>query len=331
MRSVGFRSRLAAVAVAAAAALTPTSTQAALIVSSFESITCVGTSSTDDLDQGCPPLASALRDVSNGVTPATGSTSAGNYSANAFQSPFGYDRASADAAATLDVAAAAYASFGLYVRNAGASPVPLNFRFFISNAELALTIANYIAVAGDEPQAEIRSTVITSSLDGDSRQVHWRYRGVLTGTNSMNLVGLQDNLNFVDPQGIGKLDVDSIVQLGGSTLVDFEPFFGALDLGMLPPGESIRLDYIIEARVYTGVHDSTRPEFINPATVSVQALIEDPFSLDAGFFLNGQSLASLITGPQGPPPTGVPAPSVLFLLGNGLIAAGAWRLAGRKR
>jgi hypothetical protein len=30
--------------------------------------------------------------------------------------------------------------------------------------------------------------------------------------------------------------------------------------------------------------------------VSAEALIEDPFSLDAGFFLNDQSLASLIAG-----------------------------------
>lgn len=97
-----------------------------------------------------------------------------------------------------------------------------------------------------------------------------------------------------------------------------------VDLGLLDPGDTITLIYQIDARAYTGVPDPTRPEFVDPPTVGVQALIEDPFSLDAGFFLNDQSFASLVAGPGGPAP-GVPGPAAWLLLCCGLAAVAARR------
>ena len=148
MLSVARRLPLAGVALAmvtALAALIPSPAHG-LSVLSFSSGACTNISSTSSLSNLCfngLPQTSQSFDSS----PAQSEWTVPNVSANAFQSPFGYDRARADAAATLDVAAAAAAVFTLKVQNDEGGPIPLSFRFFISNAELALTLGNYVAAA----------------------------------------------------------------------------------------------------------------------------------------------------------------------------------------
>jgi hypothetical protein len=298
----------------------------ALVIVDWRADACARTSPTDDMEHGCffGALASSVASTDNtqpGV--ASKSTSSGNASADAFQSPGGWDRARADAGQALDLAAAAGAAFILRVRNDSAAPEPMVFRFLISNAALALAITNY--VAADVPIAEIVSEVATS--DGLQDVVRWNYNAFLASLGSGVPVGMQDTLNFVDPQGIGKPVLDSFSTSPGEATAHFAPFVGTLDLGTLPAGAEFTLTYIIEARAYTGTLNTVVIPSPESTTVSLTALIEDPFGLD-GFFLNGQSLASLIagdTGTSGPPLSGVPAPAAWLLLSVGVAFAAARR------
>ena len=321
---------LAAIAAAANAGLGIARSEA-LSIDGWSVRACAATSTTDELDNGCflanaPSTSMAVSPfISLSAFTAIQSVDA---TANAFQSPFGYDRAGASATGTLDLAAAAAAEFNLTVRSNSTEPEALTFRFLISNAALALAIGDYVALSDDVPLAQITSTVTTISISPTGRATHWSYSAFLAARSSDLLVGLQDNLNFVDPQGIGKLGIDSMAAGLGKASVDFAPFVGTLDLGMLAPGGLLTLTYTIAARTYTGVHDPIPRPTPNPPTVELHALIEDPFSLDSGFFLNGKSLASLLQSDEESVPT-VPAPASWMLLTIGLVVSAITRRARR--
>jgi hypothetical protein len=328
MRSARLPFLLAVIGAAAQIGLAGAPAEALQIVQ-WRSHACVRTSTTNDLDTDCfaflpnPDTVTTLD-----LQPAFKAIQSGDATANAFQSPLGYDRAVAGAHSTLDLAAAASAQFTLTVINNGPLPEPLTFRFLILNAALELEINDYVALGDDVPVAEIFSTAATRRT-GFPPTTYWRYQALLASTSSDFLVGLQDSLNFIDPQAIGKLAIDSITQGRGTASVDFAPFVGTLDLGILDPGEGTTLVYTIGARVYTGVHDPLPRPSPNPPAVALSALIEDPFSLESGFFLNGRSLASLLEAADDTPSNTVPVPAALLLLGAGLLAIAATRRGRR--
>jgi hypothetical protein len=116
-----------------------------------------------------------------------------------------------------------------------------------------------------------------------------------------------------------------LASLGSGPLVGMQDTF---DLGTLPAGADFTLTYLIEARAYTGSLNTVIIPNPDSTTVSLSALIEDPFSLDSGFFLNGRSFASLTatdSGPDDSPASGVPAPAAWLLLSAGLLAPAAAR------
>lgn len=243
-----------------------------------------------------------------------------------YQLPGGWDGASARASDTLgqDWTALGLANFVMQVTNESSVPIPLHFSPFITSAMLQLTLQNFVA-PDKPPQAYISTSL--DSWHGNlfnfltPHTTWWRYDAALTSHGS-DVAPVFNEINLVDPQGVGKLHVGSNV---GETATDplgsnfarrtviFDPFFGTIDLGDLQPFETTTVSYTIQARVYTGENNPN----VNFSTFAPQveglAEIQDPFALTGSFLLNGQSIQSLIDGGV-QDPSGVPEPPVLFIM-----------------
>jgi hypothetical protein len=269
--------------------------RAGLIIEDWEAFAIVtGAHASCSLEQPCP--------VAQVSVAGTG------WGASAFQFAGGWDGAAAhaNASAGWDTQIGATATFMIAVLNTGPDPFPLSFQFLINAGSLEMNIANFGALGDEIAKVQISSEVWTST------RTEWHYAASIGGSNSRAFLGLKEEL--ADPRGIGKPAVTLDRPVPGFLRVDLSPFAGTLDLGDLPVGGRLELFYQIQANIETGIPlcfpDCPTDQFA--PWVDLLANIEDPFSLNSGFYLNGQSLASLTAT------SAVPEPSTWLLLGLGM-------------
>jgi hypothetical protein len=250
--------------------------------------------------------------------------------ASAYQTAGGFDAAAAQArsdAVNTELGAASSAFLDVSILNTGPDPVPISIRFLITHAELSLNLATDFRAFGERYAiAEVVESVAKSVSGGPFGETTlWTYVAELVGVNA-GVFGMPFSEFVLDPQGIGNpaVTVDRSI---GVAHVELAPFAGHLSLGDLAPGTGATIRYDVAARVFTG-----RPnlDFSPPGstpTTDVVAWIEDPFGLDGDltlppflfdrFFINDQSLASLLGVPESPP-SGAPLPATLLLFAGAI-------------
>jgi len=250
---------------------------------------------------------------------AIATVSEGDSGATAFQSPGGWDLASARVGADLptDNEVSASAEFSIKVSNNGPDPIPMTFKPVILDGRLEIAMKNFQS-AGDFPTAIVLAFFQEDFPNGNHVNF-WRFGGILAGPNSSAKPGYTTLL--LDPQGIG-MPVATVSQDFGAASVDLNTFAGTLDLGQLGSGQTRSFTYGLFALVENGeFFDNTGGSgTAPPPEVTGLAFIEDPFEFGSTFFINDIPLTDFVGDIDEPPVSSVPEPPGWPILAAALAA-----------